>query len=455
MKMLWLKFENPCCDFRKHDAGDLMKHLKFDEKSVLIIGGGIAGLQVASDLAKFGIKVYLVERLPSLGGHVSLLSTVFPTLTDADKIVSQKISEVSNYSNVQILTNAEVKEVNGTFGDFKVKIVKEPRYVDEKKCTACGKCVEVCPVSIPKENEMGLSYRKAIYMPFKAFPKTYLIDEDNCLHFKGNECKACVEACPENAIDLSQTPIDIDLKVDAIVLATGFDLFDARKITQYGYGTYKNVITGLEYERLAHPEGPTNGRIVRISDGKEPKSVVFLLCVGSRDKKYQTYCCRIGCPNALKHAYILKKQYGENVDAYICYIDIRTSGKGLEEFYQEVRRSGITLIHGQPSEIRPLPDGSLNVEIFDTATHKLLSIIADLVVLETAIIPCTAIREVLNLPLSQYGFFQEKDLKLNTTETQTKGIFLAGTVQGPKNITETIEHASTAAIRIMEALTEL
>ncbi len=450
-----MKFENLCYDFRKHDAGDLMEPLKFDEKSVLIIGGGIAGLQVASDLAKFGIKVYLVERLPSLGGHVSLLSTVFPTLTDADKIVLQKISEVSNYSNVQILTNAEVKEINGTFGDFKVKVVKKPRYVDEKKCTACGKCIEVCPVSVPKEYEMGLSYRKAIYMPLNAFPEAYLIDGNNCIHFKGNECKACVEACPENAIDFSQTPIDIDLKVDAIVLATGFELFDARKIAQYGYGTYKNVITGLEYERLAHPKGPTNGKIVRISDGKEPKSVVFLLCVGSRDKKYHTYCCRIGCPNALKHAYILKKQYGENVDAYICYIDIRTSGKGLEEFYQEVRRSGITLIHGQPSDIRPLPDGSLNVEIFDTATHKLLSVIADLVVLETTITPCTAIREVLNLPLSQYGFFQEKDMKLNTTETPTKGIFLAGTVQGPKNITETLEHASTAALRIIEALIKL
>jgi len=432
-----------------------MRSLKLDEKSVLVIGGGIAGLQVASDLARFGVKVYLVERLPSLGGHVSLLSSVFPTLTDANEILSQKISEVTSYSNVQLLTNAEIKEINGTFGNFKIKIVKKPRYVNEKKCVACGKCVEVCPVSIPKEYEMGLSRRKAIYMPPKAFPETYLIDENYCLRFKGNECKACVEVCPENAIDFSQTSIDVELKVDIIVLATGFDLFDARKIAQYGYGTYKNVITGLEYERLSHPEGPTNGKIVKISDGKEPKSVVFLLCVGSRDKKYHTYCCRIGCANALKHAYILKKQYGDNVDAYICYIDIRTVGKGLEEFYQEVRRSGITLIHGQPSEIRPLPNGSLNVEIFDPSTHKLLSVISDLVVLETAITPCTAVRKVLDLPLSQYGFFQEKNMKLNTVETPIKGVFLAGTSQAPKNITETIEHASMAALKIIETLIHL
>jgi len=429
-----------------------MKSLKLDEKSVLVIGGGIAGLQVASDLAKFGVKVHLVERLPSLGGHVSLLSTIFPTLTNANEILLQKISEVTGHPNVQILTNTEIKKINGTFGDFKIKIVRKPRYVDEKKCIACGKCEKVCPVSVPKEYEMNLSHRKAIYMPLKAFPETYLIDEKNCLHFKGNECKACTDVCSEDAIDFSQAPIDMELKVDAIVLATGFDLFDARKIAQYGYGTYKNVITGLEYERLSHPEGPTNGKIVRVSDRKEPKSVVFLLCVGSRDNKYNTYCCRIGCLNALKHAYILKKQYGDNVDAYICYIDIRASGKGLEEFYQEVRKSGITLIHGQPSDIRPLPDESLNVEIFDTSTHKLLSIVADLVVLETAIIPCTTIQEILNLPLSQYGFFQEKDLKLNTVETVIKGVFLAGTVQGPKNITETLEHASAAALRTIETL---
>jgi len=432
-----------------------MTFSKLEEKSVLIVGGGIAGLQASCDLSKFGVKIYLVEQLPSLGGHISLLSKIFPTLSSADEILSQKISEVTNVSNIEILTNTEIKEITGTLGNFKVKIAKKPRYVDENKCTLCGKCAEVCPVSIPKDYEMGMSQRKAIYLPPKAFPEAYVVDEKHCLRFKGEECKACIEACPENAIDFSQKPVNTEISVDAVVIATGFSPFDAKMIPQYGYGIYKNVITGLEYERLSHPEGPTTGKIVRVSDRKKPKSVAFILCVGSRDKKFNSYCCRVGCLNALKHAYILKEQYGDKVDVYICYIDIRASGKGLEEFYQKVRESGITLIHGQPSEIKPLPDGSLNVEIFDTSTHKLLSVIADLVVLETAIIPCTTIQKAINLPLSPYGFFQEKDMKLNTVETPIEGIFLAGTAQGPKNIRETLEHASAAALKVLESLMKL
>jgi heterodisulfide reductase subunit A len=423
------------------------------KNSVLVIGGGIAGLQASLDLGNADLDVHLIERSPSVGGRVALLSKVFPTLEDAEDLLTQMIFAVSKHPNVRVLTCSEVREISGEAGDFKVSVVKKPRYVDESRCTSCGECVAVCPVSVPKAFEMGLGLRKAIYLPFpRSYPHSYTINESNCLHFGNNECSACLETCPEEAVNFGQRVEECRINVGAIVVASGSNLYDAEQKVEYGYGLYKNVITGLEFERLCSPWGPTDGKILRVSDGEKPKNVAFILCAGFRDEKGNRYCCRTGCMSALKHAYILKNQYGDGVEAYIFYTDLRAAGLGYEEFYQKARESGLTLIRGKPSEVRPLSEESLNIEVFEATTHRLLSLNADLVVLEGGATPNTDLRERLKIPLRQDGFYAEKDLKLCATETEIRGIFLAGTSHGPKDIPETITHASAASMKVLSLI---
>jgi len=419
-----------------------------DRRSALVIGGGIAGLQASIDLARVGLDVYLIERKPRMGGHTSLLCKIFPTLETAEELVEPIIQSVTEHPNIKIFSHSEIEGVEGSVRNFKVRVLKKARYVDEEKCTACGECEKVCPVNVAKDYEMGLATRKAIYLPspFPVPPK-YLIDRENCLYFKDRSCHACRDACPENAIVYEQKAVDEKLKADVIVVATGFRHYDARKAGQYKYGIYRNVITGMEYERLCNPNGPTDGKIVRVSDGAKPKSVAFILCVGSREEENHGYCCRVGCSNALKHAYLLRGQYGEEVDVYICYTDMRAVGRRAEEFYRRTRESQVNFIHSEPSEVRELPDKSLTLDVYDQATSKLLSITADLVVLETALEPETGLQEKFRLPLDVNGFFKEAHPKLATTETPVKGIFLAGTVEQPMDISETVAHASAAAMK--------
>jgi heterodisulfide reductase subunit A len=421
-----------------------------DKHSALVIGGGIAGLQASLDLAKMNVEVYLVEREPRLGGHTPLLYKISPTMENAEELLKPIIQNVSEHPRVSILSNAEIEAVTGSAGDFKVRVQKKARYVDEEKCTLCGECAKVCPVDVPKEYEMKLGVRKAVYLPYPyPVPAKYLIDRENCLYFKDGSCHACREACPENAIVYEQKDEEEQLQVDAIIVATGFKQYDAGKVGQYRYGIYSNVITGMEYERLCSPSGPTNGKIVRVSDGGKPKSVAYILCVGSREEENHGYCCRVGCLGALKHAYVLKTQYGDEVDAHICYIDMRAVGKKAEEFYREVRGSGVNLIHGQPSQTRERQDKSLTLDVYDLATSKLLSITADLVVLEVELEPHVDLQEKLKVPLDDDGFFMVTHPKLATTETPLEGIFLAGTVQQPMGISETVAHASAAAMKAL------
>jgi heterodisulfide reductase subunit A len=418
--------------------------------SALVIGGGIAGLQASLDLAKMGVQVHLVEREPRLGGHAPLLYKISPNMEEAEKLMKPIIQDSTQHPNVKILPYSEIKAVAGSKGNFKVRVLKKARYVDEEKCTVCGECEKVCPVDVPKEYEMNLRTRKAIYLPSPyPVPAKYLIDRETCLYFKDGSCHACKDACPENAVIYEQKDEENEFHADVIAVATGFKEYDAEKAGQYRYGVYRNVITGMEYERLCSPTGPTKGKIVRVSDEVKPKSVAYVLCVGSREEENNAYCCRIGCLAALKHAYLLKAQYGDEAEAHICYTDIRTVGKKAEEFYRKVRESGVNLVHGQPSQTRERPDKSLTMDVYDLATSKLLSITADLVVLEVGLEPHVDLKQKLKIPLDEDGFFMVTHPKLATTETPIKGIFLAGTVQQPMDIAETTAHASAAAMKAL------
>lgn len=416
--------------------------------SALVIGGGVAGLQATLDLARFGFNVYLVELKPRLGGHVSLFHRIFPTLESAEELTKQLFQSVIKHSNIKVLPYSEIEKAEGSIGHFKVKVLKKARYVDEEKCTACGECQKVCPVTVPKDYEMGIGFRKAAYLPSPhPVPSKYLIDTEHCLYFKDGSCHACRDVCPENAVVFDQKAEGETLDVDVIIVATGFKPYDATKKGQYKYGVYRNVITGIEYERLCSSNGPTQGKIVRIDNKEKPRSVAYILCVGSRDEQNHGYCCRVGCLNALKHAYLLKNQYGSEVEAYVCYTDMRAVGRKAEEFYRKVRESGVNFIHGEPSEIRELPDGSLTIDVYDQATSKLLSITTDLIVLEAELEPEVDLQEKLKIPLNEDGFFKEVHPQLAANETPIKGIFLAGAVQEPMNIAEAVVRASAAATR--------
>jgi heterodisulfide reductase subunit A len=424
-----------------------------NNNSALVVGGGVAGLQVSIDLASMDIDVYLIEKRPRLGGHTPLLNQVFPTLENAEELTKQLLQQILNNPNVKILSYSGIKSVEGSFGNFKVQTVKRTRYVDETRCTNCGKCEKVCPVDVPKKFGMKLATRKAIYLPTPfAVPAKYLIDENACLYFKDKSCHACQDACPEGAVLYDRKALHEELSVDIVILATGFCQYDAQKVGQYKYGIYPNVITGMEYERLCSPTGPTNGKILRIDNKEKPRSVVFILCVGSRDVKHLRYCCNIGCLNAIKHAYCLKKQYGEEIDVYICYTDVRAVTKRGEQFYQQARAGGVEFIHGQPSEVRQAPDGTLTLDVYDQATSKLLSITADLVVLETGLEPQIDLKEKLKLALDEDGFFMEKNPQLAPNETPIDGIFLAGAVQQPIHVYEALVHASATAIKVLSSI---
>ena len=416
--------------------------------SALVIGGGVAGIQAALDLARFGFNVYLVEQKPRVGGHASLLCRIFPTLESAEQLTKKLIQSVMKHSNIKVLSYSNIEKAEGSISDFKVKVLKKARYVDEEKCTACGECERVCPVTVPKDYEMGIGLRKAAYLPSpNPVPSKYLIDPEHCLYFKDGSCHACRDVCPENAVVFEQKAEEETLDVDVIIVATGFKPWDATRKGQYKYGVYRNVITGIEYERLCSPNGPTQGKIVRIDNKEKPRSVAYILCVGSRDEQNHGYCCRVGCPNALKHAYLLKNQYGNEVEAYVCYTDMRAVGRKAEEFYRNVRELGVNFIHGEPSEIRELSDGSLTIDVYDQATSKLLSITTDLVVLEAQLEPEVDLQEKLKIPLDEDGFFKEVHPQLAANETPIKGIFLAGAVQEPMNIVEALTRASAAAAR--------
>jgi len=418
-------------------------------RSVLVIGGGIAGIRASLDLANAGFKVYLVEKRQSIGGKMAKLDKTFPTLDCSQCILTPLMVEASRHPNITIYTYSEVIDVSGVPGNFKVKIKLKPTYVDWSKCTGCGTCIEKCPAKTFSDFDEGLGLRKAIYIDFaQAIPRKPVIDPESCLWFTKGICRACEKLCPIGAIDFNQKEKYLELNVGAIIVAIGYELYDAAKISEYGYGKYKNVITGLQLERLSSGDGPTKGRIVRISDGREPESVAIILCAGSRDEKHVKYCCRVGCAAALKHVYYIKQSLPK-AKVYVFYTDIRAFGKGFEEFYQRIRgMDDVYFIRGKPAEIFEDKDGSLILDVYDSNIGKHLNIKADLVILETAIVPprdWETLRKILKIPQDSEGFALELHPKLRPFETSSDGIFLAGTIQGPKDIPDTVAHAAAAA----------
>jgi len=420
-----------------------------DAPSILVVGGGIAGIEAALGAASLGAKVYLVESKPSLGGRAAQLSLLYPKLDPALDMVAARMDALAKASNVEVLTCSEVLEAKREGKGFKVKVLRRARRVDLSKCDACGKCSEACPVEVSNEFDLGLSKRKAVYTPFdKAFPRAYVIDEQACLYVKDKSCTVCRDACPKAAINLDEQPVEVELAVDAVVIATGYDPYDMRGRAEYGFGLYADVINGLQLERMLSPNGPTKGEVVKPSTGERPKSVAIVLCAGSRDETALPYCCRVGCMAGLKHAYEVKKKYGDEVEVYLCFNDIRAAGKGYEEFYREVRRSGITMVRGQPSEIRPAEKG-LTMKVFDESTNKLLRLNVDLVVLEAGIVPSEGsakVAKAFGVELGPDGFIAEADPRVDIWSTKVPGVFVAGACHSPKDIAEAVAQAKAAAL---------
>ena len=424
----------------------------------LVIGGGISGIQAALDLADAGYEVVMVERSPSIGGHMIQLSETFPTLDCSQCILTPKMVEVSKHPKIKLLTYSEVQEVSGYVGNFKVKILKKPTYVDPDKCTLCDKCTEVCPVVVPNEFDLGLTGRRAIYIPFpQAIPATYTLDINACPGLLPIACGKCADVCEPQAIDYDMKPEIIEEEVGAIIVATGYDLYDKKNMAEYGYGQYADVLDGLQFERLLSASGPTMGKILRPSDHKEPKEVVFIQCAGSRDPELHCpYCSKICCMYTAKHA-MLYKHHVPDGQAYVFYIDIRSGGKGYEEFVQRaVEEDGVLYLRGKVSKIFE-DKGKIKVWGVDTLTGKDIEIDADMVVLAMAIRPSQGAEELakkLKIALDKDGFLAEAHPKLRPVESVTSGMFLAGAAQAPKDIPEAVGQASGAAAKAITILSQ-
>jgi len=429
------------------------------QPAALIIGAGIAGMQAALDIADAGFKVYLVEREPSIGGHMAQLDKTFPTLDCSSCILTPKMVDVGQHPNIELLSYSEVVEVQGEAGAFQARVRRKPRYVNELLCTGCSACTVACVWKdrVPSEFEAGMGQRSAAYIPFpQAIPMVAVIDPESCLYLTRGKCsQKCVKACDAQAIDFEQTEIYVDLDVGAIIVATGFDPFDAARKPELGYGRYPNVIAGLEFERLASASGPTRGKIQ--INGTEPKEIVFVHCVGSRDKLQGVeYCSRICCMYTAKQAHLAHDRI-EGAKVTVFYMDVRAFGKGFEEFYDRVRAEGVTYRRGNPSEVYKRGD-KLIVRAEDTLLGKTVEVPADLVVLATGVLPradADQVAEMLGLEFSADGFFAEAHPELRPVDTRRPGIFLAGTCQAPKDIPDTVAQAKAAASGAIVALSRL
>jgi len=416
----------------------------------LVIGGGIAGMQASLDIADKGFQVVLVEREATIGGHMAQLDKTFPTLDCSSCILTPKMVEVGGHPNIELMTDSEVTEIQGEVGNFEIAIRKNPRYVDLTKCTGCNLCAEACVQRgrIPNEFDMGIGKRSAIYIPFpQAVPQKYLIDPNRCFMLTKGKCgkePKCQRACGTKAIDFTQKEETINIQSGVIVVATGYDQFDARLKPEYGYGRYENILSGIEFERLCSASGPTKGKIE--INGREVKRVVFIQCVGSRDKTVgNEYCSRVCCMYTVKQAHLVRERLPD-AKVTICYMDIRAFGKGYEEFYDRVQKEKVIFRRANPSEIYERGE-SLVVRGEDTLLGESYEEEADLVVLATGLVPrddAQQVGKMLGLTQTPEGFLEEAETK-ETIATRREGIFLAGCCQSPKDIPDTVAQASGAA----------
>jgi len=421
--------------------------------SILVIGGGIAGMQASLDLASRGLKVFLVEKSPSIGGRMAQLDKTFPTMDCSICILAPKMIDCLRNPNITLLTYSEVQEVSGSAGHFTVNVLKKPRFIKEERCTGCGVCAQHCPVEVASEFDMGLGIRKAIYIPLpQAVPLKYTIDEEHCL-----KCGLCQRVCGTEAVDFDQKPETIILNVGAILVATGFELFDARTKSEYGYGRFQNVLISLEFERLLSASGPTGGHLLRLSDGRIPKRIAFIQCVGSRSLKGGfTFCSSACCMYATKEA-ILIREHEPECEVYIFYNDLKVFGKGYQDFVTRAQSHwNVKYVRALPGEvIEDSKTGDVTLWYEDTEENMTKSIKVDIVVLCPALIPRATNKElgtILGLELDECGFFKPRDLLFAPVDTSVPGVFICGYCQSPKDIPESVAQASAAAARAAEVI---
>jgi heterodisulfide reductase subunit A2 len=432
----------------------------------LVIGGGIAGIQASLEIADAKQKVFLVEKTGTIGGHMAQFDKTFPTLDCAACILTPKMVEIGQHPFIDLLTYSEIKEVSGTPGNFKVKILKKARRINLATCIGCGTCAEKCPSKVSSEFDHGTTLRRAAYIPFpQAVPNKYLIDEENCTYVENGKCGVCVKVCPvPDCINLDEKDEEIEITVGNIIVATGFQPFDAKKIEQYGYGRYPNVLTSLEFERLINAAGPTGGYIVsRTQDKKgnwifekgspEPASVAIVHCVGSRDENHNKYCSKVCCMYSLKLAHLVKEKLPD-AKVYEYYIDMRAFGKGYEEFYNRIATEGINIVRGRTANIEQHND-QLKLRTEDIENLQLLEQDVDMVILAVGLEPHSKAKEfanMLGISSDMNGWYNEAHSISNPVDTYTGGISIAGLCQSPKDIPDTVAQASAAASRVLKSI---
>lgn len=432
----------------------------------LVIGGGIAGIQASLEIANGNQKVYLVERTGTIGGHMAMFDKTFPTLDCAACILTPKMVEIGQHTNIDLMTYCEVKGVSGIPGDYKVKILKKARRVNLATCIGCGQCSEVCPRKAPSEFDAGTTLRKAIYIPFpQAVPNKYLIDADNCTYVENGKCGVCVNRCPvPDCINLDEKDEEIEVVVGNIIVATGFKTFDAERVEKFGYGKYPNVLTSLEFERLINAAGPTEGNITFRSQDKKgnriftkeseaPKSIGIVHCVGSRDENYNKYCSRVCCMYSLKLAHLVKEKLPD-ADVFEYFIDMRAFGKGYEEFYNRIKDEGVHIIRGRTAKIEE-KDGQLLVRSEDILEDRLIEQKVDMVILSVGLEPredAEELSKILGLEVNEEGWFTESNYNTDSTNTYVGGVTIAGVCQGPRDIPDTVAQGAAAASRVLQSI---
>ncbi len=428
--------------------------------AVLVIGGGIAGIQAALDLANRGIKVYLVEKSPSIGGRMAQLDKTFPTMDCSICILAPKMIECLRHPNIELLAYSEVREVTGSTGNFLAKVLRKPRFIEVDKCTGCGECTEKCPVRVASEFDMGMGKRKAIFLVFpQAVPRVAVIDKDNCLFFQKGVCRICEKICQAHAINFDQKAEEIELNVSSIILATGVESWNPASISEYGYGRHENVLLSLELERLINASGPTHGELLRPSDGKKPRTIVFIQCVGSRSEREGfPYCSSVCCMYATKEA-ILVREHNPECAVHILYMDLRVFGKRFQEFVTRAKEEwGVNYVNGRVAVVIEDPmTQNLLVRYENVAEGRIEELWADLVVLCPALIPREDnkfLAKALGMELNEHGFLKTKDPLLRPVETNVDGVFICGYCQSPKDISESVTQASAAANKAAEVATD-
>jgi heterodisulfide reductase subunit A len=438
----------------------------------LVIGGGIAGIQAALEIAEAGFQVHLVERMPTIGGHMAMFDKTFPTLDCAACILTPKMVAVGQHPNIHLMMLSEVQEVLGRAGAYRVRVVQHATRVDAAACVACGDCTQFCPVSVPSEFDAGIATRKAIYLSFpQAVPNTYVVDPAACtwVQSDGRKCGACVKKCSKGAVHLDAKDEIVELNVGNIIVATGYDVLDARRIERYGYGTLPNVLTSLEFERLSNASGPTAGKIVLKSkklnkktkteewvfdaEGPKPQAVAIIHCVGSRDHNYNPYCSRVCCMYSLKFAHLVREKLPDG-KVYEYYIDMRAFGKGYEEFFERIKEEGVFLVRGRSAKITE-KDGRMLIRGEDILSNHLVEQPVDMVLLAVGLVPAAEsaqLAEMLGIDRVSDGWFNELNYNTEPNMTERGGIFVAGVCQGPKDIPDTVAQASAAAAKVLRTI---